>query len=224
MTTKQMKTAGGVLAAAALGGALLAGCGGGGLGSIDETSTTTTKTGAAAWRPGDPTAGAATTTTTVRPTATAPTAAAGAAPRPTTLNPAVVDVRNPEAVSVAVVTTWFTWNTGTDSSPADAVQRASALLTSKLSAANAPSRTPLTGPGAEWLTLATVKAVVTPTVGKGDAQGRKNTSMSAGYLHKVTLRSATPDGRPVTASRVVIVATTLANTPNGWRVDDVTPL
>lgn len=202
--------------AAAVVVATLAGCGGD-RGGTSDGGATGTRSGAEAWQPGDPTGG-----TTTEPTYTPPTGPA--APRPATLNPAAVDVRSPEAVSTAVVTTWFTWNTGTDGSAGEAVRRAAALLTPQLSAANAQARTPLTGPGAQWSSWAAQNAVITPQVGRPEAQGRRNTSTSAGFMHQVTLRPTTPEGRQIATPQVVIVATTLVNTADGWRVDDVAQL
>lgn len=147
-------------------------------------------------------------------------------PAPAELPAAVagVDRENPDAVAQAVARVWYSWDTTADLSPYDARVRATPLLDDRLTQ-SVLFFPPVSGPGADWLTLTAQNARL--TVGPSDVRPASETGAptdtptSAARLLTVTQKVTGDKGSM--PDRSMVVAVVLVHGPDGWRVSQVTP-
>lgn len=202
----------GVVVLAVLTLAVLSGCGT--IGGDGEDSPTT---GAPAqqWTPGD---GAATETSP--PTSDLPDVRATPPTPQSTLPADAAGVNRDDPVAVATTATriWFTWDTGRDRSPSDAVARAAPLLSESF-------RTQVLGdqalsPGGQWLVWSNASAVTRPTITQGPNQGAPDSSTRRYFVFEVA-QAGFADGRQVGSTvdrQVWVIAVRGAN---GWEVSQL---
>lgn len=140
---------------------------------------------------------------------------------PTELPPTVaeLDRGNADAVADAAVTLWFTWDTTTDSGPNDGSVRATPLLADPL-ARMVATEVPAQGPGGDWLSWATQKARLVPTVTANQEPVPPQTDQKAYRSYLVDQAVTLPDGT-VTEHRQSVVDVILARGESGWEVSRV---
>ncbi|MBF6388137.1 hypothetical protein IU444_28835 [Nocardia farcinica] len=184
--------------------AALCGCSVNDGGDSGSAVSTTPRPRAQDWTP-DP------QTTTVRPPATSATA----------LPPQQSDVdrQDPDAVALAAMTLWFTWDTRTDSGPNDGAARTAPLLTPEY-ARTLTSGAPQSWPGGDWMRWRDQSARLVATARKG-AEPTPPATATTAYAQVVVDQAVTrPDGTVVeTVQNVVDVKLTRGG--NGWEVASV---
>lgn len=188
---------------------LIAGCGST---SDHDNDPTTSLAPAQQW---DPDGDAPTESSTSAPAQpTAPTAQ-------TTLpaDAQSVDRHDAAAVATTAVRIWFTWNTGTDQGPLDAVARTAPLLTASFRDASLSSSA--ISPGGTWLRWASDNAVVTPTITAQPNQGAPDSSDRKYFIFDVTQtgRDARGDQSGASVHRTVWVICTRSN--GAWEVSQL---
>jgi len=169
---------------------------------------TVTPTGSAA---AAPTATARAFTPTPVPTGRVGTPAGGLPPASTLTS------ADPDVVAVAALTAYCRADTALDLGPADTHRRALPWTTGQLAAGIRGDR-PVTGPGADWTTLATHHGYTTVTVIRAYDDGAPTDTRTAVYRQFTV--TTTPHGRdgwtgpPLTHTDYL----TLTRTASGWRV------
>ncbi|MDF3285038.1 hypothetical protein [Gordonia sp. N1V] len=191
--------------------AVLAGCGSPGQGG--DQSATLSGAPAQQWTPGADDPGSSITATVApsavppSPQATLPAYAAG------------VNRGDPAAVAAMAVRIWFTWNTGTDRSPSDAVARAAPLL-SPAFRSQVLSDQALT-PDGQWLVWSSRSAVVTPTVVVGPNQGAPDRPDRKYFVFAVTQTGRDASGTQVGGSVQSQAWVITTRTDTGWEVSQL---
>lgn len=146
----------------------------------------------------------------VTPKRTAPGTAAGASIA------AGVDRANPDAVTAAVLSTFFTADTTIDQGPHDAAARAVALLTPDYAAAILGTP-PVRGPGAQWDGWAARGVRLVPTLQALPDDRPADSAATAYRIDLVTQTPTTTDGQAL-APVVTVAYVQLHATGSGWAV------
>ncbi len=144
------------------------------------------------------------------PERTAPGTAAGASIA------AGVDRTNPDAVTAAVLSTFFTADTTIDQGPHDAAARAVALLTPDYAAAILGTP-PVRGPGAQWNGWAARGVRLVPTLQALPDDRPADSAATAYRIDLVTQTPTTTDGQAL-APVVTVAYVQLHATGSGWAV------
>lgn len=130
-----------------------------------------------------------------------------------------VNRADPDAVSAAVLTTFFTADTTTDQSPNAAAARAVALLTPAYATA-VVSSPPVRGPGAQWSDWATRGVRLVPTLQPLPDDRPADSATTAYRIYLVTQTPTTANGQAL-APVVVVAYVQLLATASGWAVANV---
>lgn len=154
------------------------------------------------------------------PTATAPLSTVA---RPAPSTPAAgqgpeagVDRSDPDAVTTAVLTTFYTADTTVDAGPNDAAARAVGLLTDDYATA-IMTTPPVRGPGAQWTDWAARGVTLAPVL-EALPDDRPDDSTDAAYrIYLITQTPTTGDGQAL-APVVTVAYVQLLATPAGWAV------
>lgn len=167
-------------------------------------STSATRPRAQDWTP-------APQTTTIRP----PAASATALPP----QQSGIDRENPDAVALAAMTLWFSWDTRTDTGPNDAAARTAPLLAPEY-ARILTEAAPQSWPGGDWMRWRDQSARLVATARKGAEPTPPPTAATA-YTQVVVDQAVTrPDGT-VTETVQTVVDVKLTRGGNGWEVASV---
>jgi hypothetical protein len=130
-----------------------------------------------------------------------------------------VNRTNPDAVTAAVLTTFFTADTTADHGPNDAAARATALLTPDYAAAILGTP-PVRGPGAQWSAWAARGVRLVPVL-EALPDDRPSDSTTAAYrIYLITQTPTTTDGQAL-APVVTVAYVQLLTTDSGWAVANV---
>lgn len=183
--------------------AVTTGCSSGNSSDVNTTTTVATSTSGSV----------SSTTATTRPVP------GTAVPAISVPEAATVDRNNADAVTDAVLATFYTVDTDVDGGTNDAARRALPLLTPTF--ANGITRTPPTGsPGAEWLSWAAHRATTTVVVAPLSDSRPPDSDTSAYRIRSVQISPHGRDGVELPpANRVVYVV--LERTSSGWSVANV---
>ena len=130
-----------------------------------------------------------------------------------------VNRADPDAVTTAVLTTFFTADTTTDQGPNDAAARAAALLTPAYAAAIVTTP-PVRGPGAQWSDWAARGVRLTPAL-KPLPDDRPADSTTAAYRIYLITQTPTTQAGQALAPVVVVAYVQLLATTAGWAVANV---
>lgn len=140
-------------------------------------------------------------------------------PKPVPINPAAVDMTNPEAVGEAVATSSVQWDTTADTSDLDGVRRVLLLLTPPLAATMAPVEHP--SPGPEWAKARDMGAYSVPKVYTAeDAHDPPpDTATTVHRAYTATWTWYAPTGAKFTDRRTRTMYLTISQQPDGrWLV------
>jgi hypothetical protein len=129
-----------------------------------------------------------------------------------------VDRSSPDAVAAAVTELWYGWDTTRDSGPYDAKLRALPLL-DPATVTDLVTHPPISGPGADWLTLAAARAIAhVSSTPAHEAGAPADTDLRAYRLREVTQEFT---GTPPPPRTQRIVSVMLRRTFDGWRAESV---
>lgn len=132
---------------------------------------------------------------------------------------APVDGRDAIAVSKAAATTMWTVDTGVDTSLRDATLRAAPYLDPAY-LADQQAGTPISAPGAEWLTWAEHRAVTRVVATLADDMGKPDdTPVKAWHAWSLRVTPSGPDGWQGTPVTVVVFVSLARSGPDQpWKV------
>lgn len=130
------------------------------------------------------------------------------------LDPATLDVDDPDDVAVAVLETMYTYLPAVDNSPNDALLRAHALLNGQMATA-AREWQPPTGPGREWQRWATTNTLVTANAAVSPQQRPPDTERALRYM---TVQQSTHTEFTTQELAPIHVLVSLEKTSDGWQL------